>query len=553
MQLEELTIAVRRRAPWEAADLGIALVRHHARAIWVSWIIATLPVALAFMAVGALLDQMWIASVLLWWFKPAFDRVPLFVLSRAVFGETPSLRQTLESARRWGWSGIWPWLLWRRLNPARALLLGVDLLEGLTGARRSQRVRLLAKGSGTPASMLTIVGIHLDTMLSFSIIVSVLIFVPTEFLSDSAQAMWRTLTEEPPLWAQMLLYLAGWIGMSIVEPFYVGAGFGLYLNRRTELEAWDVELVFRRLAARLQPAAAVVLALATVLFVAPTVRAEAVATAPVDSACEQCEHTEPDETDAADAAPDQDGDRERSGRLEEMLGLDDLHAKTNTAPLETVFGSGYQADSTSFQDNVAKAYTDPDLNPKATITTWQRRNPLESSSSSSRTNMGWARHLGQFFGVLAEAALWALVAFGVYLLVRYRDVWLSWLPGGPVRRAPDTVDVHELTVPERLPDDIPAAIRALIAAGQHRAALALLYRASVERLAVALGAPLPPGATESECVRRARNLGEDPYAALFIRIVRLWQAAAYASRLPTSAELEALLREWSAPPRSAAP
>jgi hypothetical protein len=31
-----------------------------------------------------------------------------------------------------------------------------------------------------------------------------------------------------------------------VEPFYVGAGFTMYLNRRVELEAWDIEQEFRR-------------------------------------------------------------------------------------------------------------------------------------------------------------------------------------------------------------------------------------------------------------------------------------------------------------------
>ena len=33
----------------------------------------------------------------------------------------------------------------------------------------------------------------------------------------------------------------------VVEPLYVAGGFGLYLNRRTELEAWDIEIAFRRI------------------------------------------------------------------------------------------------------------------------------------------------------------------------------------------------------------------------------------------------------------------------------------------------------------------
>src|SRR5206468_3106666 len=36
----------------------------------------------------------------------------------------------------------------------------------------------------------------------------------------------------------------------LLEPFYVAAGFALYLNRRTLLEGWDIEVSLRRLAQR---------------------------------------------------------------------------------------------------------------------------------------------------------------------------------------------------------------------------------------------------------------------------------------------------------------
>jgi hypothetical protein len=32
----------------------------------------------------------------------------------------------------------------------------------------------------------------------------------------------------------------------VLEPFYVAAGFAMYLNRRVQLEAWDIEQEFRR-------------------------------------------------------------------------------------------------------------------------------------------------------------------------------------------------------------------------------------------------------------------------------------------------------------------
>ncbi len=43
------------------------------------------------------------------------------------------------------------------------------------------------------------------------------------------------------------------------EPVYVACGFSLYLNRRTVLEAWDLELVFRRLRQRLSNVASLLL------------------------------------------------------------------------------------------------------------------------------------------------------------------------------------------------------------------------------------------------------------------------------------------------------
>jgi len=40
------------------------------------------------------------------------------------------------------------------------------------------------------------------------------------------------------------------IAVAILEPFFVGAGFAMYLNRRVELEAWDIEQEFRLAFAR---------------------------------------------------------------------------------------------------------------------------------------------------------------------------------------------------------------------------------------------------------------------------------------------------------------
>jgi hypothetical protein len=41
-------------------------------------------------------------------------------------------------------------------------------------------------------------------------------------------------------------WIASCIAVLFLEPYYVAAGFGMYLNRRAELEAWDIEQELRR-------------------------------------------------------------------------------------------------------------------------------------------------------------------------------------------------------------------------------------------------------------------------------------------------------------------
>ena len=205
----------------------------------------------------------------------------------------------------------------------------------------------------------------------------------------------------------------------------------------------------------------------------------------------------------------------------------------------------------TFKAAVKKTYSEGDLKSTARDFVWKRRHPLDVDAPSKADTPWWARSIGQILGFIAEYGLWILLAIGLLFVVANRHRWLPWISDryAPAR-LPDRIDVHEVATAEPLPDDLPAAVRALWQRGQLRAALALLYRTGVERLATSLGMPLPAGATESECLRRARRLSDTEYAALFARIVRNWQAAAYAQRPPTAVEVEALLAAWSAPEKA---
>ena len=100
MQLTEASVSIRPRSSWEALDLGIHLARRHARLLMLSWAAVTLPVFGLFSLL--LWQHPSVALLLFWWLKPLFERLPLHILSKALFGETPSLRESLNKFRAGG-------------------------------------------------------------------------------------------------------------------------------------------------------------------------------------------------------------------------------------------------------------------------------------------------------------------------------------------------------------------------------------------------------------------------------------------------------------------
>lgn len=523
MRLDDLGIVLRTRSAWEATDLGFALVRANARRIWSAWFIVTLPVFLLVNALAATMGALKFAPFLMWWLKPAFDRIVVFIVSRAVFGDAPSLRETLAAQWRWGWRAILPWLLWRRLHPSRALLLPVDLLEGVRGKQRSERTSVLGRGDGSTAAMLTFIGANLEGMLVLSFIALAMMFVPVEFLDESAKAIFTTLFIDPPDWAVALMNLAAWAATAIIEPFYVGAGFGLYLNRRMQLEAWDIEIAFRRIAARLSATFAAI-ALAFALAMATPLHAvESPGDAAAPAADEQLSTAPDDEL----SCPASESTRPRITTLREM------------------FGNAYRDDAAAFDEAVRDAYAGDDLRTKQRVSIWKLKNSSDEKKATADVP-GWARAIGSGIGFVFEYGLWIIAALLLALIAFNHKRWMPWLSDRlPARREAADATLDEVEDLVALPTDIVAAVRALLRENRMRAALALFYRAGVERLVQALGTPLPPGATEAECLRRARGLADARYAALFARIVRAWQAAAYAQQPPSSDDVEALLAQWN--------
>lgn len=513
MRIDQLDVVLRARSQWEAMELGSALVRRHAAAIWKPWLLLTLPLFALLNLAGWWLDAFWLPALLMWWLKPAFERIPLYVISRGAFGAVPGTADTLRAQWRWGWRGLLAYLSWRRLSPARSLLMPVDLLEGGDAGQRRLRRRVLGGAAYGHAALLTLVCWHFEVMLQLAGIALVFMFVPLDSLPESLRVAVSLIGSDTPVWVWLGFNLLAWAAMTLIGPFYSGAGFGLYLNRRTQLEAWDVEIAFRRLRERLARAA-------------PLLLLVALAFAPLSLPLHAQE--------ASDAAPTT-HDNHKGGTAPAPV------ADTPVA----IFGPS-PVDTADFRQAAARAYEDPQLGAKHMVCHWERRKPEEEKPTRD-WNFPGGELVGAFIKLLAllsEGFLWIVVGALLLALALTARWWLPWLRGSGHRRrreAESDVTQHELQLPDTLPPDILASARRLWQDGRPRHALALLYRASLDELAQRADIVLPPGSTEAQCLRASKRMPQEADRRLFARMVRTWQYAAYAGRLPSEDEFQALL------------
>jgi hypothetical protein len=390
MQLQGMTIALRRRLPWEATDLGIALVRAHIKRILLAWCLVTLPVWLLVNAVGVAINASWVALLVMWWLKPLFDRIPLYAISRSVFGHTPGVGEIVRAQLLWGWREVGPWLLWRRLHPSRLLLLPVDLLERVTGQQRSERVRVLVKGDAGPRNQLVGLGLLFELLLGFGLLTSVFMFVPSEFVSGAGSGLLHYMTENPPAWARLLLNACIWFGTTMVEPFMVGAGFGLYLNRRVQLEAWDVEHAFRRIAARLTRVAQPICLVLMLALAGLTTshRAEAMQAQPCPSTA----------TDATADAQSAGSNAASPSSACPGAALPGASAAPSTIP--ALFGTDYRRDSGAFAAHVKHEHDS--LVSTVRDWRWELRNPGQHKDFHEPSEPRWIQSISNVIGLLAH-------------------------------------------------------------------------------------------------------------------------------------------------------
>ncbi len=252
MDLERVAAVIRPRSPWEAVDLGFGMVRAWWKPVWTAWLATVAPAWwLVWSAAWLLSGEPWVAFLAVWWLRPLFDRVPLYVVSRRLFGSSPAAGDVLRDLPRLWTRHLLAALTLQRLDPARSFDLPVWELEGLRGSERKVRTELLQRVSRTNALWLTFGCLLLEVFSMLAIFELIALLTPSSGWSEAAEMAGATDTGELTTTFWWGLAVVAFLALTAIEPFYVAAGFSLYLSRRIHLEGWDIELAFRRLAARL--------------------------------------------------------------------------------------------------------------------------------------------------------------------------------------------------------------------------------------------------------------------------------------------------------------
>jgi hypothetical protein len=172
---------------------------------------------------------------------------------------------------------------------------------------------------------------------------------------------------------------------------------------------------------------------------------------------------------------------------------------------------------------------DPNLATQRTLKTLRWR----SSSQRQRTTMpGWLSWIVGFLTWVGESArvlVWCAAAVLAGLLVVYLlRLMRTRISAAAAETFVVPTHVRDLDIrPETLPDDIGAAARDLWTRDERRAALALLYRGMLSRLAHVHGVPIRDSSTEGDCLALASARLPGECSEYLSRLVRVWQRFGY--------------------------
>lgn len=493
MQLDQITTAIRLRSAWEAVDLGSTLVQAQWRGIYPAWTLLLFSLAILLLLVTPK-DYVPFLSLGIWWLKPLYDRVLLHIVSRQLFQESPSMADVFNALPQLVWhTGLMGALTWRRFSLSRGFNLPIWQLEQLRGEARQARQKLLLQQSHSYALWLTIACLHLEYVVVFGLYALIVLLDPTGYALEFLRSFFLDGFDETVLyWGGLLSFIIYVVAVWLIEPLYVTTSFTLYLNRRTHLEAWDIELAFRSLGERLRGLAQRGMPLLLVM----TLGLSLLPSPPAFAAESE----------------------------EEALATERQPSYASKPTIEAIM----QLDSFTQVRSVKR---------------WM----LRDTETEEQDFSIWTEEIQHLTANGLKAVLWFAVVALVVIAVAYHRRLLALLKPAPKKspppQPPDTLFGMDIR-PESLPDDLATTCRRLWEQGQAREALGLLYRGALMHLTRHDVIPVQDSHTEGDILRLAGKFMGEARLAWLTATTHAWQEIAYAHRRPSDTQVMPLFESW---------
>ena len=519
MNLSKISTRVRPRNSWEALDLGMLMALRWYGPLLRGWLLPTLPLFALLMVLphGYAFLPIWI----IWWFVPWWEKTQLQYLGHRLFGEHLNLgsqmRFWLQSLKKDGLSSI----TWRRFNPHRPYVLPVTQLEGLAGSSRRNRLKLFDGPNQHAAAWLLFVAQIVMLILVMASYWGMYFLVPA---GSPLEEQFAESMLDMPILLNILLYGA----MTLVSPFVTAGAFSLYLNQRTQIEGWDIEITFRRMMERQQKphTSAMASILTCGLLLIFTLHGTPVSATDLKPVTEM----------AADIEREIESQEETKEEIKaEPLNLTPAQLEVRSQARQVLQG-----------DDFGKKQVKEELVIKSRFADDDEDTDIPKAHEPSRTLDGIGKVL-EFLANSIEVILTGLViAIALLITWRYRH-WIariSKVEQSTNKTTPKTLFGMAIDK-ESLPDDPAAAARQLWQQGQNRQALSLLYRACLHQLVHEHQMDIHESFTEGECLSHVKALAPAPLAEYFAQLTGNWQRLAYAQIPPGSEQMLPLIDRWS--------
>ncbi len=534
MQLDKLCINTKKRSPWEAIDLGCKLAINWFKPLFLLYAIPFYITAsiVSILCYWLIPEYFWVSFIGMWFLKPIFDRAPLYFASRALFSEYLSVKTVLSNLVKINRFDAIKWITWRRLSPTRCFDLPITVLEGLTGSDRSKRLSIMhVRGSGE-AIMLSLICFLSEILLAGGLDALISLLLP-----ESLYDKYSILTSDIAGGHFNFFILSYFFLAPLVSPFFVCSGFMIYINRRVQLEAWDIDIQFQKMAKKdkYRSTGNLSLTLASLLLGCALFSSSTPTLAEPDSFDIHLSVEEFSEIE-----------------LEDEVVVEDLSSKRQI-----------------YQQAIIEIYESPDFRQTKEVTKWRWK---QSSQNSDSWSDGLLQKIRDFFQKLFESSpkvdigeapdlniiavlvkyllIGALITAVVYLLNRYKENFafltrhIQWKRKFRAQQPKPEILFGLDVTKENLPEDIPQEVLALYDQNKPRQAVSLLYRACLTKLMHQKGFHFYESQTEGECLQTVTRSGNQKESDYLKKITQLWQSVAYGHTLPNRSPIEELCLSW---------